>query len=104
MKNEQKEIIETYWNVNVNHHRYVYQVPAGNNRNILECKLKRVAKSLNTISEIIETYWNVNLARKLCKTSSSLEIIETYWNVNEIVFVFSSIHGTRNNRNILECK
>ena len=97
-----------------------------NNRNILECKCEIIVAVLPKILEIIETYWNVNCSQAFHRlplpveiietywnvnsqgiafaTGSLVEIIETYWNVNLQPFYLSSYLGSRNNRNILECK
>ena len=59
----QMEIIETYWNVNELKAAREEAAVARNNRNILECKLWRIAKNATPSPEIIETYWNVNSGR-----------------------------------------
>ena len=60
---ENREIIETYWNVND------FELSA----------------DLAITAEIIETYWNVNEENKIIlENRSQREIIETYWNVNQI--------------------
>ena len=54
---------------------------AGINRNILECKGKRLIDNTPDGLVLIETYWNVKKPDPDSKKVGDEVLIETYWNV-----------------------
>ena len=118
-------LIETYWNVKnanasatlkplcINRNileckgrRLIDNTPfglTGINRNILECKDQPERILFRFTDVLIETYWNVKLDGSQTGKIPLAVLIETYWNVK---FIQSFLDGSLDciNRNILECK
>ena len=66
-KYENKELIETLWNVNL---IIIDSVPSMQ-------------------PELIETLWNVNYGRSYTSQGVIIELIETLWNVNVVAFLYA---------------
>ena len=78
-------LIETLWNVNLIRVSVLSCGLICINRNIVECKLVKITKSLVLVGTVlIETLWNVNSFGEICHVSFCQVLIETLWNVNQL--------------------
>ena len=80
-RNQNRILIETYWNVNT--WKVIWNITTLHiNRDILECKCRLFDSICNLTHILIETYWNVNVFLLGFTSSLPIILIETYWNVN----------------------
>ena len=76
-----RELIDTLWNVNVNH----------------------IMLYNTCLNELIDTLWNVNFFVQHIFLVVFLELIDTLWNVNLVAITILPLRA-RINRYIMECK
>ena len=73
------------------------------NRNIVECKDKKINNSAQRVCVLIETSWNVKEETEEDEDVQNFVLIETSWNVKLQIREVQR-NPLRINRNIVECK